>query len=219
MVRRYRFGVRKGMTIAHARKRVQRRRMARGGQFYGKTVKQPVQYFTRTAFFPAIFTATTSAPAPAVSVFRLSDVPNPTDFTTLYDQYQIKAIKYTIIPKFTNSTLQVGSGAAATLLGNVWSVIDYDDAATPAALTDLLQYQNLKRTRMDRTHSRYLVPKVNTTVGANIQPKAKVWLDVGTTNTPHHGIKLWFDSIVGISNTEIKYDLMVKYYLAFKNVR
>lgn len=219
MVRRHRYGVRKGMTIGHARKRVQRRRMARGSQFYGKTVKQPVQYFTRTAFFPALFTATTTAPAPAVSNFKLSDIPNPTDFTTLYDQYQIKAIKYTLIPKFSNQPLEVGSGAAASMLGNVWSVIDYDDSATPLNLAELLQYQNLKRTRMDKIHSRYLIPKVNTTVGANIQPKSKVWLDVATTNTPHHGIKLWFDNIAGITNTEIKYDLMVKYYLAFKNVR
>lgn len=194
-------------------------RLHRSSQFYGKRVRQPVQYFTRTAFFPGIFTATTSAPAPAVSQFRLSDVPTNTDFTSLYDQYQIKAIKYTLIPKFSNQPLEVGSGAAAGLLGNVWSVIDYDDALAPAAVTELLQYQNLKRTRMDKIHSRYLVPKVNTTVGANVQPKSKVWLDVATTTTPHHGIKLWFDAITGVSNTEIKYDLTVKYYLAFKNVR
>lgn len=194
-------------------------RLARSSQFYGKRIKQPVQYFTRTAFFPAVFTASTAAPAPAVSQFRLSDVPSVTDFTSLYDQYQIKAVKYTLIPKFTNNELNLGGGAASGLLGNVWSVIDYDDVLTPVAVTELLQYQNLKRTRMDKFHSRYIVPKVNVTMGLNSQPKARQWLDIATTNTPHFGLKLWIDQLAGVSNTEIKFDLTVKYYLAFKNVR
>lgn len=211
------------MPLKYVRKKktgMKKRMKRRSGIQFGRSkVKQPVQYFTRTAFFPAIFTATTTSAAGAGSQFRLSDLPSITEFTTLYDQYQIKGIKYTLIPKFSQADLQISSGSASAILGNVWSVIDYDDVNTPVALTELLQYQNLKRTRMDGVHSRYLVPKVNITMGANTQPKARQWLDVAVTTTPHYGIKLWFDALSGVTNTEIKYDLMVKYYLAFKNVR
>lgn len=185
----------------------------------GIQIRQPVQYFTRTAFYGSLFTVGTSAPAPAVSQFSLNQVPNFSEMTQLYDQYQIKAIKYTLIPKFTNNELNIGGGASAGILGNVWSVLDYDDSTTPLTLQELLQYQNIKRTRQDKVHKRYFKPKVAQTIGSNISPKANVWLDCNTASTPHFGVKLWFDALAGVSNTNITFDLVVKYYMAFKNVR
>lgn len=193
----------------------------------GGAPKQPVQFFKRTAYFNGIFQVG-SAPLSQVAQFRLSDVPGASEFTTLYDQYQIKAVKYTLIPKFTNMTLNVnpaGGAINSAILGNVWSVIDYDDLTPALTLNQLLEYQNTKRTQMNKLHSRYFKPKVLTGivnsagVVLNNTAKKNQWLDCATSSTPHYGLKIWFDAVAGTTTTEVQYDLVVKYYLAFKNVR
>lgn len=205
-------------TIAAMRRGIKRRNMARSRQFYGKGVRQPVQYFTRTQYQTAQVTITPGAAAFGQAIdFQLNRVPNYTEFTGLYDQYCIKGVKVTLIPRFTELSL----GAAQ--IGNVWSVLDYDDNATPATVSQLLQYQNLKRTQMNKIHSRYLKPAISQ---ATFAPAGVVaytvaknkWIDVTYDTTTHFGVKLWFDGIPAASSPVI-FDATVKYYLAFKNVR
>lgn len=196
-------------------RRMARRAMGRG--MISRAPKQPVQYFTRTAYLLGFYSLAPGAAAVgAARNFTLSQVPNATEFTNLYDQYQIKGIKITLIPRFTQSN----ANTATQVIGNMWSCLDYDDASTPPNLTTLLQYQNVKRTRTNQIHSRYLVPAVarevfNTGIATAYAPQKKVWLDCTSDTVEHYGIKFWFDSTAA----GVTYDLQVKFYLAFKNVR
>lgn len=207
MARRYKGG--KKRSFGGRKKSVMR-----STQFYGKRIKQPVQYFTRTAYSPGYINLLAGGAAVGSAYnFQLGQVPSFTEFTGLYDQYQIKAVKLTLIPRYT----EVSLGATQ---GNMWSVLDQDDSLAPANLDTLLQYQNVKRTRMNQIHSRYIKPSVATEVYATgiasaYAPRRNVWLDCTTAAIEHYGIKFWFDSRV--SNTI--FDMQVKYYLAFKNVR
>lgn len=186
-----------------------RRRRPRGA------LRQPVQYFKRVQYQASWLTLNAGSPGQGRALnFTLAAVPNASEFTTLYDQYQIKSVKVQVIPKFTETAL-------GEFQGNMWSALDYDDANAPTALATLLQYQNLKRTRMNRLHKRYIRPCLsaeifNTGLTTTYSPKRNTWIDCASDTTEHYGMKLWFD---GLNSDTIIYDLQVTYYLAFKNVR
>lgn len=186
-----------------------RRRRPRGG------LRQPVQYFKRVQYIPSWHQINAGNPGTGQALnFSLSQVPNASEFTLLYDQYQIKGVKVHVIPKFTET-------AIGKFQGNMWSVLDYDDATVPTALSPLLQYQNVKRTRMQKMHKRYIRPCVateifNTGITTTYSPKRNVWIDCASDTTEHYGMKLWFD---GLNSDTVIWDLQLTYYLAFKNVR
>lgn len=187
-------------------------------QFGAKKIKQPVQYFTRTAYRQAQFNAAQIPQSIGIN-FRLDNIPNVGEFTGLYDQYMIKAVKVTMIPRVTEAPV----GSSVNTLANMWSVIDYDDSSAPANIDTMLQYQNVKHTQMNRTHTRYIKPCVAdeyfatgvlTTYGA----RRNVWLDCSNSGVEHYGLKIYLDALP-LTAVPIQYDVITKFYLAFKNVR
>lgn len=179
-----------------------------------KIKRQPVHYFTRTAYLPGFYNLIAGGGATGTARnFKLSDIPNATEFTQLFDQYMIKMVKIMLIPRFT----EVSNTSSQ---GNTWSVLDYDDSIVPTSVDTLVQYENVKRTRMSQTHVRYFKPAVAqeifaTGIASTYSAKKNVWLDCTNDQVEHYGIKLWFDTRA----TNVVYDVQIKYYLAFKNVR
>lgn len=197
-----------------------RRKMYKRRQQYSGKLRQPVQFFTRSYYIPAHITIPTGGPSVGYAdFFTLNSLPDFTDFTALYDQYQIKAVKYTLLPRISNAGPS-GAVGNPSILGNIWSVLDYDDSNVPTSLNQLLQYQNLKRTQYHKIHSRFIKPTVQLGVGSPLTSSAikkRQWLDAASTAIPHLGIKLWVDGSLG--SYPLTFDLQVKMYLAFKNVR
>lgn len=199
----------------YARRKLKKRGGMRKKQFGGGgKIKQPVQYFKRTRYEPGFYSLLAGGAAVGASkVFTLNDVPQSGEFTALYDQFQIKAIKIQLIPRFTevpNSSTQ----------GNMWSVLDQDDATPPPNIDTVLQYQNVKRTQMNKIHTRYFKPRVarevfSSGITSTYSPAKNTWIDVAAPGTEHYAIKFWFDSRA----TNVIYDVQTTYYLAFKNVR
>jgi len=184
--------------------------------------RQPVQFFKRSVYSTAYLTATSAGAFGSSKNFKLTDVPNATEFTNLYDQYQIKGIKITLIPRANSA--DVINGSLVQPIGNLWSVIDYDDGTAPTTIDTVLQYPNLKRTQMVKSHSRYFKPKYvqqlyssAAVVGyGNAHPNS--WIDCNSSAVEHYGLKFWVDLIPTVGTT-IQYDAHIIYYLAFKNVR
>lgn len=219
MVRRYRARIQRKRKPNYARRAALRRSRP-------LRLRQKIHSFTRTAFFPALYTVALGAPAVGQGIsFKLSDVPSSNDFTALFDQYKIKAVKWTLIPRSApgQSESVITAGALQQQNYNIWSVIDNDDANPPAALVDLLQYENVKCTKMTQKHTRYLKPSVATEIYSSgitstYGPKMNQWLDCAGINTEHYGIKLWIEG--GDPQTpRMNFDVMIKYYMQFKNVR
>jgi len=137
-------------------------------------------------------------------------------FGNLYDQYKINKVVMQFVPKFTDS--DIGTAPTGGQLSMVATCIDYDDAAIPVSIGDILERNNAKlhRTKM---FSRVLKPCVNFNVStgatAGVSTKQSPWLDVTNTNVPHFGVK------IGITGTAViqSYDIIVKYYLSFRQVR
>lgn len=203
-------------------KKMMRKRSKRYGkkktQFGGRKIglRQPVHYFKRTLYTPTSLISSSTADVPFSFRFRLVDLPPAavTDFTGLYDQYKIRAVKVSIIPRSND----YGSGITAA---RIFSVLDYDDSIIPGSLNEILQYQNVKMTTYGKVHSRYFKPSVNFqggilgTTNNMALPKKNVWIDIASTDVPHFGMK----GVITPTSGALAFDLKVEYYLAMKNVR
>lgn len=182
-----------------------------------KLKRQPVQYFKRTLYSESLISVPAFTAVNGVVTLTLASVPDYTDFTNLYDAYQIKAIKVTFIPRIT-SVEQTGS--LTNQVAQIHTVLDYDDGLPLSSIQDYVQYESYKTSRLHREHKRYFVPAIESTaqkatgtVVPAIQLK-KQWLDCDVVDIAHHGCK-WL--IQGGSQDTV-YDTKITFYMAFKQV-
>lgn len=211
-----------GRLARHRRRR--NMRLRRG--MIGRRIAQPVQYFKRSVYLSGNIVTSVTSDTFTNQFFALSNVPNYTEFTNLYDQYKINAVKVTLIPRGNTAEITASSGASTVFQGQsvgVFSVIDYDDTAALANINEACQYQNMKMTRATQQHSRYLKPRFNLlsitnqgTGATGASQNTRGWLDCDYINVPHYGVKWALQQNV---NYNLTYDVKIDYYLAFKNVR
>lgn len=181
-------------------------------------IKQPVQYFKRTLWLPDWLVTAGTTDNFASLKFNLSQLPQYTEFTQLYDQYQIKGVRVELIPQFDSANM--ASTSSTNIINQNYSVLDYDDVGIPTSMDTIMQYQNVRRCPSTKVMKRFLKPKVatqvySTALTTNYSSKRNVWLDCNQPDTEHYGMKFGFTK----SSNAQKYSLRVIYYLAFKNVR
>ncbi len=144
--------------------------------------------------------------------FALSDLPNYTEFTALFDQYRIEEVSVRLIPIVTTCT------PASYTDSLLYSVVDFDDATT-ATVTDLQQYENVRVSPPTKEVKYRLVPRLAIAAygGAFTQyANTQMWLDVGSPSTYHYGLKLACSTAGGAVQT---WKIVCNYRVALKNVR
>lgn len=194
-------------------------------------VRRQVHVFKRTAYIGNV-TASISAlgvPTPvAVGYsFALSQLPNVSDFTTLFDQYKLTGVKMTLTPACSEGILSPLTGTAQPLgFSRVHTVIDYDDSAAPTSEDQLLEYGSHKSTAPFQIHSRYIKPKIlqevyRSSLTTAYSPKSNQYLDTSYTDVPHLGMKLWISAPNTNAGTaqSITYKVYQTMYFTCKNVR
>lgn len=186
---------------------------------YGfRRVRQPVQYFQRSIYLQDGYATSTTQDNLNVYIASLSQVPNFSDFSALYDQYKILKIKFELMPSFSEVPANPTVGYQ---LGQVISHLDYDsDTAHSVQLA--LQYQNVKITQGNRVHKRIYRPMVKPLIAGITGSPAiltgvsrSMWLDCAQTITPHYGLQFAFPQ----TTVQVSYSARITYYMAFKNVR
>lgn len=190
-----------------------------------------VHVFKRSAYL-GTQTASISAvggPTPiAVSyAMALNQMPNFSEFTTLFDQYKITGAKLSFTPTVNMGVLNPAATQTAVLgYSKVHSIIDYDDAAVPVSEDSLLEYGSLKSTAPFATHSRFIKPKVlheiyRSALTTAYAPRASTYLDMSNADVPHYGLKFWVsapNSPIGVANS-ISYKVYLTLYFTCKNTR
>jgi len=168
--------------------------------------------YQRFAQYGNISTSTTVTTNFAWS-FLLSDLPNYTEFTTLYDQYRIEKIELILISNTSESI------PSSVNLGVMYKVTDYDDATTLSTNLDYLQYQNCKVLNpLFHKKSFPLKPRfaVAAYAGAFTSYANNAgWLDVASPSVQHYGVKIGFSATTVV----ISYQVLAKFHLSFKNPR
>lgn len=153
--------------------------------------------------------------------FQLTDLPNYTEFSALFDQFRINAVVIKFVPTWTSNDINPQS--TALYMPNFHSALDFDGPTTaPTAETDLLQYQSYRMTRGHVVHMRKIVPCVNvaayeSALATAYLPKRKQFLDMVDVATQHFGMKIWIDAPNLTSN--LAYKTYATYYFTTRSVR
>lgn len=149
----------------------------------------------------------------------LNNLPQFTEFTTLFDQYKITGVKAKFI--FTRNNADLGT---AYELPQLITVNDFDDGNTLTVRDDYCQYESFKVTRLDKPVTIFYKPKVATAIfnGAftgYAQAGTAPWIDVATPGAQYYGLKWAVDCTDAAAVHLGTLDVYFTYYLAFRDVR
>jgi len=182
----------------------------------GKIVvsRQQITTFQRTYTGPTIIPSTTVDFAGALS-FALNSLPNYTEFTALFDQYRIIQAVVRFVP-----TSQVSTSTP------LLTVLDYDDASVPSAVTDVQQYATLQITESGGYCERVLNPHPATAMysgaftsfGSPSGGPRGPWIDSASPGVLYYGLKYYNLAQTG-NNTSINWDTTITLVFQCKYLR
>jgi len=171
-------------------------------------------------FVRGVLLGTVSSAAAATTYaaysFALSDVPNYTEFTNLFDEYRISKVILTFVPQCMTTT----SNPIYTTSWLIY-VVDKDDASTPTSYTSLQEYPKHKVLSANRRFYVSFRPRFSTEVYASPATTGygsrTGWLDCSNAGIPHYGFKL----AMGLSGTAgaFSYAVFAKYVIDCHGVR
>lgn len=154
--------------------------------------------------------------------FRLSDLPNYTELTNLFDNYRIVKVMYRWV-LFRNVNADSVTLSARGVYPNLMWIHDFNDSSsvgraqmmTNANMRELYLSDQRPATKWYSIRPSTLSTTFETGIGApGYSPKWRQWLDTTDANVPHYGIKLNINQL--FTNMVVK--LETKYILEFKGV-
>lgn len=160
--------------------------------------------------------------------FALSNLVNYTEFTSLFNQYRINAVKVMVMPHFdgndmSNINADGTSGVGRPANPILWTCSEDDGTTTVVNLNAVMQNNRARLVkRPNLPFSVYFKPKFQTSV-ANIGSIVSAhpmrgWIDTQNFGVQHYGISLagYIPAASSISTPPLTYKIFVKYYMAFK---
>jgi len=145
--------------------------------------------------------------------FRLSAVTGYQDFTALYDQYKIRAVKVSFIP-VVNVTTATQSGYASL----IYSTYDFNSQSGAPTRDQIREYQYCKWSPYGKIHKRYFFPRpLEILEGVKVGPQN--WMSTANPDVYYYGLFVNVANVPSIDADEPIYRVEVKYYLSFKNTK
>lgn len=181
-----------------------------------------------TRILPTAGAATLGSAATFALKFLLSDLPQATTFTALYDQYKITKIVLRLYPVYAYG--QFGQAGVATLAAastnRAFLLVDYDDAIAPSNLLAMRDYQNVKEYDLNLqkgpihvTFTPHIaIAAYAAGVFTSYANRGSQWCDCGSAAIEHYGVKIGIPQ-VATGNFTTGFDVEAEYYISFKNVR
>lgn len=128
--------------------------------------------------------------------FRLSQLPNYTEFTYLFDQYKINRIDMTFFPSWIGSD-KSGLSTKDVVLPTLVTVNDYDDSNALTTRSDYLQYESYRAALLDGSkilHRSFKPQVAMATFGSGVftsyaSPAQVPWIDANSAGVDFYGIK------------------------------
>lgn len=161
--------------------------------------------------------------------FTLSQLPSYTEFTNLFEQYRINAVKLTFQPYYNSMDTegQIANAAAGIAYNNIprlYTLVDKDGAITATTENGMLEYASARFIRNPmKSFSVYVKSpcvQIGTANSLSIvggAPKGKVWLDCDNYNIQHWGCAVGglMPAPSSAFNT-IGYSVVAKFYMQFR---
>lgn len=152
--------------------------------------------------------------------FTLAALPSYTEFTNLFEQYRINAVKLTFIP-YTDS-IEGNTTSANLFVPRVYTIIDKDGSPLLSSETAMQQYNDARLIRDPcKAFSIYVrkpcvqfgTANALTVVGG--APKPSPWLDCDNHSVQHWGCGI--GGVVPNAAGNFNYSVVATYYMQFKN--
>lgn len=182
-------------------------------------VNKDVHFFKRSFFSGTINGSATHNPYLEGLYFTFSQLPNVSEFSSLFDRYMITHAKVYYHLKIDPSA----QTASTATFPKMYIVKDYDDSAVPASLNALREHSKCYYKVM--TPNRPVVINIKpaildtlyrSAVSSSYSPKWRQWVDMANTDVPHYGWKIGIDDL---TNTNYKVECEVKLWFACKDTR
>lgn len=146
-------------------------------------------------------------------------MPNLSEFTSLYDQYKILNFTYELTPRWSGLDI---SGDNTPGLPTIYWVYDVDDSTALTNITQLMERPNVRKRVIKgavRLTVKYpsvaaMIYRTATTTGYTARKSP--WIDMIDPIVPHYGIK-WV--IAGSASTTYTFDVRVTWNFLCKNPR
>jgi len=181
-------------------------------------------HFRRNCSFDFIYMQPEGGAAPAYTngyVFRLDQLPNYGEFTSLFDMYRFNSVVMRFIP--TATQLQTNTDQNNSEAPLLYCVIDYNNADAPASADELKEYGNCRVLPMTRPLSLKFRPRTATPVyrdavsAAYLQNAPKLWLDCNYADIPHYGVRVYVPG--GTTNNVYRMRIECTFYVSFRNTK
>lgn len=172
-----------------------------------------VSTFTQTATTDALFGIN----------FAFGNLTNSTAMIALFDDYKIEEVILTFRPHFTE--LQSTSSAfnyANEIMPNMYLAIDTNDATTPATLSAVAQYSNVKIIRWNQHYTVRIRPHVLTYtyvsgIASGYANAPSGWIDTTYDAVKHYGLKIAIEA-GRVGQTILQtWTMEQKYIMSFRN--
>lgn len=150
-------------------------------------------------------------------VFRADELPQWATFASLYDQYRITRIEVQFRPVATTNAIQT----TTVNVPMIATAIDYTASANPTTFTFVEEYETCMVTAGTTNFVRAFTPRaltmvyrsaINTGYGT-LNPGT--WLDTAYGDIPHYGLIY----AMSTTNGNFSYEYLVRYDMAFRNVK
>lgn len=217
--------------MAYKRKRASggrrrtRRRTTRRLRLTRGVTRSNLVSITRRVVFPE-FTLPNNTWYTTSYAFSLAQLPSYTDFTNLFEQYRINAVKLQFMPTFDSADLNfnpAGTGSVWTRIPRMYTIIDRDGNPQLSTENAMIQYGNVRQiTSPLKPFSVYIkAPCVQVATANNVTlvggaPKGKQWIDCDNYNIGHWGCALG-GIAGGTTSGQIIYQVVATFYMQFKN--
>jgi len=198
----------------YIRKKGERRRRPRIQISHGIVGYKPRMHTFRRSISQVLPIYDTAGLANYAADFKLSLLPNASEFTALFDCYRIMNIKGQFIFDMNSAGMK---GTAGSCLPNLIYVKDYDDASPLSVIYDYQQYESMKIKRMDKTIRMSFHPRpVSPVYGGGAFTSWAVnstnpWIDTANNAVSYYGLKFAIDPVQNGAGANLMGQLTIYY--------
>lgn len=160
-------------------------------------------------------TSTQLADVVASYSFQINNLPNNTEFLSLFDQYRIVKVQMRFIPYQTVANPTASKSILVT-------VADYDDSSNLTSLGDAYQYPTCRITNALGEHIWTIKPRIakaayGSGVFTSYANDAAQWIDSASPTVSHYGIKAYLTADQGSVRNSWK--VIYKYWIECRHPR